>query len=184
MSTWVFAMNYIRIRKFGICHLAATAVLVLLLGTAFYWFTRPQGSAAFLSLLPAYPLDQHVSLFARWLGWLPTFTHVFAFSLLTYLALGRRHLLFACTLWAVINALFELGQALPLGVIHLLPNFFNMRAYFSSGVFDWLDLGACVIGGWTAWLILHNRAIPDDKDQAGTGSGYFSNGSKFKSMRD
>lgn len=173
-------MSIIRIRKFDFSNLAATAIIVLLLGTAFYWFTRPQDSAAFLSLLPAFPLDQNPSFFARWLGWLPTFVHVFSFSLLTCLALGRRHLLFACILWGGINVFFELGQALPPRIIQLLPDLFNIRSYFSSGVFDLLDLGACFTGAWAAWEIFRNRALPVDKDQAGMDREYFSpNSTKF-----
>jgi len=178
-------MNTIRIRKFDIFHVAATAVIVLLLGTAYYWFTRPQGSAAFLSLLPAFPLDQNSSFIVQWLGWLPTFTHVFAFSLLTYLALGRRHILFASILWGVINALFELGQALPARIIQLLPDLFNLHAYFSNGVFDLLDLVACGIGAWAAWAFLLNQAVQHDQYPVGADNEYkFTGSNQSKSRRE
>ena len=134
--------------------LLAIAVTALLAGVAFYWAGRPSGSALFLSLLPPSPPGQNSESFASWFGWLPTFAHVFAFSLLTFLALGRRHLLFACLMWGVINALFELGQALPAGTIQLLPDFLNFRSYFAHGVFDPLDLVACVAGAWAAWALV------------------------------
>lgn len=130
--------------------IAATALLA---GVAYYWLTRPTESALFLSLLPGFIPDQSSSFIPTWLGWLPTFFHVFAFSLLTYLALGRRHLLFACLLWSVINALFELGQALPADVLAVMPDLFNLRTYFNRGVFDPLDLVACAMGAWAAWTL-------------------------------
>jgi glycopeptide antibiotics resistance protein len=140
-------------RKFEY-ELLAVAMIALLSGLAYYWLTRPSDSAVFLSLLPAFtPWDTPI-LISRWLGWLPTFAHVFAFSLLTSLVLGRRHILFACLSWGVINALFECGQALPAEIIQRLPDVFNLHTYFSHGVFDPLDLGACVMGAWAAWALI------------------------------
>lgn len=129
-------------------------MIALLAGLAYYWLARPSGSAMFLSLLPASATGETPVLVSRWLGWLPTFAHVFAFALLTTLVLGRRHLVFACLLWGAINALFECGQALPADIIQHLPDLFNLHAYFSRGVFDPLDLGACVTGAWAAWALI------------------------------
>lgn len=152
-------MEYGRARETGFYPIVAAAVIVLLLGITYYWIARPQSSAAFLAFLPAFPLDDHPAFVSRWFGWLPSFAHVFAFSLLTYLALGRSHLLFACILWGGINALFELGQALPPEIIRLLPDLHNLQAYFSIGVFDPLDLVACVMGAWAVWAIFGSRAF-------------------------
>ena len=146
-----------RIRETDFYPLLTTAVIVLLLGITYYWIARPQSSVAFLALLPALPLDHYPTYISQWFGWLPTFAHVIAFSLLTYLSLGRRHLLFACMLWGGINALFELGQALPTQIIQLLPDINSLQAYFSKGVFDPLDLVASVMGAWTVWAALGNR---------------------------
>jgi hypothetical protein len=140
--------------KSGTIRMAATAGITLLLGIIYYWLARPLDSASFLALMPAPPLALTPAFFARWLGWLPTFVHVFAFSLLTWLTLGRRHVLFSCILWGVVNALFELGQALPVSLLQYLPESMNLRTYFSYGVFDPLDLSACVIGSWVAFVIL------------------------------
>jgi len=71
----------------------------LLLGVALYWISRPPGNLIVLVPIPA-ALIELPPLFASWLGWLPTATHVFAFSLLTWLAIGGRHPGFACGLGA------------------------------------------------------------------------------------
>jgi glycopeptide antibiotics resistance protein len=172
------AMSNNKILKFGISHIAATAVIALLLGIAYYWFTRPQSSVAFLAFLPVLPLNQYLSFFTQWLGWLPSFLHVFSFSLLTYLAFGRRHLLFSSILWGAINSLFEIGQALPLGIIQLLPDVFNLQSYFAHGVFDIFDLMACVLGALAAWVIFRNRELPNSRVQTKLMRGYVSTNSK------
>ena len=154
-------MSHIKILKSGISHVLAIASIALLAGVVFYWFTRPQNSAVFLSLLPVLPLNEHLSFLTQWLGWLPSFIHVFAFSLLTYWALGCRHLLFASVLWGVINSLFELGQALPPRMIQLLPDVVNLHSYLAHGVFDIFDLLACVMGAWAAWAIFHKHNLPN-----------------------
>lgn len=132
------------------------AAIALLMGVAYYWLARIESSAAFLTLLPSPPLTLEPAFFARYLGWLPTFVHVLAFSLLTWLALGRRDGLLACTLWGVTNATFELGQALSVGLIQHLPEFLNLRDYLIHGVFDPFDLAACAIGAWVAWIMTQN----------------------------
>ncbi|MEJ2330737.1 MAG: hypothetical protein P8Z33_12960 [Gammaproteobacteria bacterium] len=136
--------------------LIAFSMIALLAGVAYYWVTRPTDSAVFLSLLPAFIPEQSSTFLTRWSGWLPTFFHVFAFALLTYLALGRRHVLFACLLWAVVNALFEFGQALPAETLEGMPDLLNLRTYFSHGIFDPLDLVACAMGAWAAWAVIRS----------------------------
>jgi hypothetical protein len=136
--------------------LFAFAMTALLAGLAYYWATRSTDSTMFLSLLPASVPEQSSTFFTRWSGWLPTFVHVFAFALLTYLALGRRNALFACMLWGVINTLFEFGQALPTETLEHMPDLLNLRTYFSRGIFDPLDLVACVMGAWAAWALIRS----------------------------
>lgn len=144
-------------RRNSLVHPAVLAVSALLLGVAFYWISRPQGTLAVLAQVPAAPFELP-PLIESWLGWLPTATHVFAFSLLTWLALGGRHPAFACGLWGVINALFELGQALPVSVTAEFPDVLHIRSYFHNGVFDLLDLAACGFGAWLAWYLLRSQA--------------------------
>ena len=55
--------------------------------------------------------------------------------------------------------MFELGQALPIEIIQLLPDIYDLQAYFSKGVFDLFDLAACVMGAWAVWAIFGSRAF-------------------------
>lgn len=159
-------MKSIRVRKIENYQLLAMAIMVLLLGVAYYLFSRQQDSTVFLSLLPDLSLGQNSIFFSRWFGWFPTFTHTSAFSLLSYLVLGRRHLLFSCLLWGGINALFELGQLLPTEITQLLPDICNLRFYLNHGTFDPLDLIACFVGAWIVWVLLRRQTFNDDKQQA------------------
>ena len=140
-------------RYYDAHRVAFIALAALLLGISYYWLARPEHGLLLFPMLPTTKLLVP-SLVAHWLGWLPTAAHVFSFSLLTWLSLGGRHPTFACVLWCVVNAGFELGQALPVGVIDRFPDILNIRNYLTNGVFDWLDLTACVVGAWAAWSVL------------------------------
>jgi hypothetical protein len=157
--------------KTQISQTAAVILMALIIGALYYWLTRPVGSAVFLKLLPSAPLDLQSAHIGRWLDWLPTFIHVFAFSLLTWLVFGRRHELIACTLWGVINAMFELGQALPSSLIRYFPEALNLHNYLLRGVFDLLDLVACALGSLLAWTIIrqfqYTKQIKEQIDMAG-----------------
>ena len=156
-------MKNIRIRKIENYQLFAIAFIVLLLGVSYYLYFRPRDSAAFLFLLPNLSLDQNQIFFTRWFGWFPTYIHTLVFTLLSYLVLGRRYLLFSCLLWGGVNALFELGQMLPTDVTLLLPDIFNLRSYLANGTFDPLDLIACFAGAWVVWILLRGQTFNDQQ---------------------
>ena len=134
--------------------LLTLAFMALVFGIIFYWLFRPTGSAAFLALLPAPPFTLKLAVFIEWLGWLPTFLHVLAFSLLSYIVLGNRYALFCCLLWGSVNAFFEIGQGLPSELIRLLPDIPYLQSYLIGGVFDPLDFTACVVASLVAWILL------------------------------
>ena len=154
-------MCNIKIVKSGISHALAIASIALLIGAIFYWSIRPQNSVVFLSPLPHLPLNEHLSFLTRWLGCLSSFTCFFTFSLLTYRVPGRRHILFSSLLWGVINSLFELGQAIPRGMIRLLPDVINIQSYSAHRVFDMFGLLACFMVTRTARAIFHNHHSPN-----------------------
>lgn len=111
-------------------------VATLLAATACYLLARPERSAYFLTLLPVVPHRAPAGGFAWWTEWFPSFAHVFGFSLLTWAAL-RGRIVLCCAIWCAADLTFECLQALP--DAHL-------------GVFDPLDVLACVAGGLAAWV--------------------------------
>ncbi|MEW8254229.1 MAG: hypothetical protein AB2747_07740 [Candidatus Thiodiazotropha taylori] len=134
--------------------LIAFALCSLLLGLFYYWLLRAPDSALLLSVIPGNRAIAVDPSLAASLGWLPTFLHVFTFSILTVLVLGDRTINFSCALWAIVNAGFEIGQALPNDLIFRLPEFLNLHQYLVSGTFSYLDLLACLLGAVAAWLLL------------------------------
>ncbi len=150
---------------------ALYAGAVLALGAGVYLLARDWSTVYLLQGLAAAGPDGPLVDAGRWGGSLPSFAHVFAFSLLTALLLGggagRTGL--ACAFWAVVDGLFELGQlpALALAATPLtdrlagLPVLGNLGPYLQRGQFDVLDLLAIAAGAAGAWFI----AVPNNSNR-------------------
>ena len=146
-----------------------TAITLLFLGVAYYWLVRTGGSTFFLYPLPRPPALADLSFLAPWLDWLPSFLHVFSFSILTWLTLDGRHPFACCALWFLVNAFFEVGQLLPEDLAQCLPNFANLRGYCTKGVFDPVDVVACLAGALIAWKVMSSQEISGDRRVRGIG---------------
>ncbi len=136
----------------------------LLLGTMVYFLDRPWEQTIFvpgdLSLFPLTP-----SVFGVIGHSLPTFAHVFAFSLLTMALVGgaKRAAITVCLGWFLVEAAFELGQhpALALALATAMPPWFaglpilnNSASYFLHGTFDPLDILAIALGALAAYFVI------------------------------
>ncbi len=96
-------------------------------------------------------------------GSLPSFTHAFAFSLITVLVLppAASNATRACAGWALVDGVFEIGQLPALAQLLCntasgwagIPLLENVGPYFERGRFDGLDLVAIALGCGCAWLI-------------------------------
>jgi hypothetical protein len=94
---------------------------------------------------------------------LPSFAHVFAFSLITAGLLGTRRKgnLLICLLWFLIDTAFEIGQGLKPVSLAILPEWFevhalpmaNLQEYFRYGTFDIRDLVAGLLGALAAFMV-------------------------------
>lgn len=111
-------------------------------------------------------------------GSLPSFVHVFAFSLLTAAALPnrRRPWYSACAAWAVVNALFELGQheSLRGPLVSALHSLWGPSSivkpvadYFTLGTFDPMDLLAVGLGAVAAAAVLRRASGSEGLPDAG-----------------
>ena len=135
--------------------LIALAFLSLGLGTLIY-FIRPTGSS-YLNLSGS-NLNLSFAAALPWLGSLPSFIHVLAFSLITAVAVGlrKRTILLSCLSWFTVGGLFELGQLGAFSkLLQNLPT--GLGNYFQAGTFDPYDLIACALGAGVAYLILGQK---------------------------
>jgi len=141
---------------------------VLLLGTMVYFLDRPWEQTIFvpgdLSLFSLTP-----SVFGVMGHSLPTFAHVFAFSLLTIAFVGgaKRAAITVCLGWFLVEAGFEIGQHPQVAgwLSSLIPQWFEhlpvldrTASYFVYGTFDPLDILAIALGALAAYLVIQNTA--------------------------
>jgi len=138
--------------------------LTLFAGLLLYLLTRPP-DIYFVSFIKGADGPHYWSLpFSSGIGGaLPSFLHVFAFSLLLggFLACRKIGYLIICCAWLFTNLLFELGQRYPISASELIPKWFegmfvlqSVRNYFLKGAFDFFDLLASSIGAVAAYSVL------------------------------
>jgi hypothetical protein len=133
--------------------LTGVGLAALVLGSLVYVVVRPEGSS-YLSHFLHFGLEiplRHLPFINN----LPSFFHVFGFSLLTVAVLGeRKYALVSCLFWLVVNVLFEFGQhpsfvqwldATNIGVARALD------ACFRFGTFDIFDVCSSLAGAITTY---------------------------------
>jgi hypothetical protein len=142
--------------------------VTLVAGLLLYLLTRPS-DIYFVSFIKGVHDSHHWVLpFPNGIsGSLPSFLHVFAFSLLIggILACGKRGYLIICCAWFFTNVLFELGQRYPISACEVIPKWFeeicilqSVRNYFLNGTFDFFDLFASSVGAAAAyWVLVKTR---------------------------
>lgn len=136
---------------------------VLLLGILVYLVDRPPAETFVPSAFSLYQVIP--CIFGRLGQSLPTFAHVFAFSLLTAVLLGggKRTAVAICLGWMAIETAFELGQhpALAPALVKLIPSWFGQipvlqktDSYFLRGTFDRGDMLSIVLGALAAYVVI------------------------------
>ena len=137
----------------------------LSLGALIYVFDRPPESYGFGVVVRDYLgfVHSHSLLFGVLADNLPSFIHVFAFSLMTAGLLGsrRKGALLICLLWFLIDTVFEIGQGLKHLSLAIIPEWIkvhtlpmaNLQEYFRCGTFDILDIAAGLLGALAAFMV-------------------------------
>ena len=137
----------------------------LSLGALVYLFERSPESYGFGVIVRDYLgfKRPHRLLFGVLADNLPSFTHVFAFSLMTAGLLGprRKGNLLICLSWFLIDAVFEIGQGLKHISLAIIPEWINVHAlpmanlqeYFRCGTFDIRDIAAGLLGALAAFMV-------------------------------
>lgn len=94
---------------------------------------------------------------------LPSFIHVFSFSLITagLLSCRKAGCAVICLTWLLVDTFFEIGQGMDGASFLETPDFFmgvpffeNLGNYFRFGTFDYLDLAFIVCGSVSAYLVI------------------------------
>lgn len=128
-----------------------------------YLLDRPSSAVYFV---PNWWLvaDWTPSVFGVLGQYLPTFSHTFAFILITTAVIGPHHRagLIACAGWLVVDSLFEIAQrdSIAVNIVQYLPDWFfdwplldGVAGYFLAGQFDPLDLISICLAGVAAYLL-------------------------------
>ena len=142
---------------------ATIGAAALLAGALLYLWGRPPGHVYLLDM--AFPRRETSIPHGIVAGALPSFFHVYAFTLLTaaLLASRPRSALLSGTIWFSVDALFEIAQhpALTRFLVPRLPAWFkgvpvleNVASYLKHGTFDPLDILALALGAVAAFLTL------------------------------
>lgn len=133
-------------------------------GILVYLLDRP-GSAVYF-LPDWWSLVEFTPSFFGPLGqYLPTFSHTFAFILLTtaVIAPHRRAAFVICAGWLIVDSFFEIAQRddLAVNIVSYLPDWFadwplldNVASYFLVGRFDPFDLVSIFAAGIAAFLLI------------------------------
>jgi len=141
----------------------AIGAAALLAGALLYLWARPPGRVYLLDLL--LPARNAASTTGVITGGLPSFLHIYAFTLFTAALLSLRPAaaLIAGSIWFLVDALLELAQH-PVAAQFLLPRIpawfgrvpvlENVAPYLQRGTFDPLDILALALGVGAALLTL------------------------------
>lgn len=155
----------------------ALAVVALLIGVFVYLLDRRPENVYFIPLWLANAVkgDPFLGVLGNYL---PTFVHVYAFTLLTMAIVFppeqyRRYLLPVCMFWFTADSLFEIAQLDAIGrfiATHTpawfdgIPFLENTANYFLASTFDVVDLISIGIGALAAYYtvaIIDNQYADD-----------------------
>ena len=138
---------------------------VLVLGTLVYLVDRPPDQTYFVSesKIDISLHDTLPTLYGRIGNSLPTFSHVFAFILITagLLNCRRKGYLIITICWFITDSAFEFGQKFSDTAVKWVPSWFsgipyleNTESYFRRGTFDWIDIATIFLGSVSAYVVL------------------------------
>jgi len=139
-------------------------MVALVIGSLVYLVDRP-AETSYLIPQSLSLFESSTSLFGAIGNYLPTFSHVFAFILITAALSPARHsvYLLICGTWLTIDCLFELAQhsAINEFIISGLPAFITELPlmgyainYFQNGRYNTLDMLSIIAGVIAAYFVL------------------------------
>ena len=143
---------------------------ILIVGVLYYFFFRTAEHTYFLKFFENTPQLKHLlpPLLVALGNSLPTFIHVFAFTLMTagLFASKEKGYIIVCFFWFTVDTLFELGQGYNNVMNQVIPACFSdffllekSKNYFLHGRFDYLDLFSIAVGSVLAYMLLVKTKI-------------------------
>ena len=97
------------------------------------------------------------SSITQYFDFLPTFVHVFSFSLLTWWALDKSYEKTSVLIWVVINLVFEIGQALDHKYLIYFPDI--IQKYCINGTFAYDDIVSIFVAGGLAYWVMRRFSL-------------------------
>jgi len=102
---------------------------------------------------------------AGWGIWcsIPTFVHVFSFSMISasLLEYSKVRYFFVCTIWLMINCIFELSQKYKAVALKITPSWLesipflgNTKNFILNGTFDLMDIFSIFAGSIAAFYVM------------------------------
>ncbi len=139
-------------------------IFSLIIGSLVYLIDRP-ADTSYLIPQSLSLFERNATLFGAVGNSLPTFSHVFAFILITAALCSVRHstYLLICGIWLTIESLFELAQhsAINEFLISGLPTLMTEQPlmehainYFQNGRYNTVDMLSIIAGVIAAYLVL------------------------------
>lgn len=143
---------------------AVAALMVLAVGMAVYLLDRQPDDVYLMASWMASNERSGLS-FGALGSFLPTFTHVYCFILLTAACVAppRVQAFWIAFFWFVFDSILELAQmdAIASAIANHLPAWFeavpllnNTSAYFLAGTFDVIDIASIAVGAVAAYLTI------------------------------
>ncbi|MCG6935768.1 MAG: hypothetical protein ACK2U1_02955 [Anaerolineales bacterium] len=154
-------------------YLILAAISALLVGLSVYLFDRQPETVYLISNWFVFKVESG-PIFGAMGQYLPTFLHVYAFTLLTVVVFSqsRQQIQIICIGWLTIDSLFEIAQIdfIAHSISNHLPGWFvgvpfleNTADYFLLGTFDVFDLLSIAAGSLAAYLtIILSKGAPEN----------------------
>lgn len=130
--------------------IVVVACLIMFVGVGLYYYFYRQGIGIYVWL----GVDSHFTnpLVSNLLASLPSFTHVFMFSLWTWWAIGKQYTPICIGLWFFINLFFELLQGYRGDLINSLPT--SIYDYIYYGTLSCYDVFALFFGALASFVVI------------------------------
>ncbi len=135
------------VKSVSFYHLISISAFTI--GVIYYYFLRDSTIVAlWLGIDDNHTFNKYTLYFNS----LPSFVHVFSFSIFTWLVLEKHYANTSILFWVTLNVIFEIGQMINIYYLTWLPKL--LQQYFQRGTYDLGDIIAIIVGGICAKIVI------------------------------